>query len=137
MDRLGKKTNSFFYFILDLISFGSPRAIIIDIAIILLLCAAVPISTLESFPVKCLFKSYVIPFVFHGNCPESGLFSGCECPACGMTHALHYLMNGEFRKAWETNRIAFAVIASMASLLASNFIKIAKERIYKKIKKKK
>lgn len=119
---------SFFSFFSNLISFGTPLAIIINFLLILSFCFFIPISSLDLFPIKCIFKSYILPFLFNGNCPTSGLFAGCECPACGMTHSIYHILHGDFSLAWNTNKLSFLVISSIIILLFFNLNKIYRRK---------
>lgn len=122
------------YFLLDLLSFGTPLAIIINFIIILSFAFLIPINSLENFPIKCIFKHYILPFIFKGNCPTSGLFAECKCLGCGMTHSFHYILHGDFLLAWNTNKLSFLVMLGIIVLIFINLNKL--HRIHKKNKKK-
>jgi len=120
------KIKKFFSFFLELISFDSPRAIILNLSLILFSLATIPTSWLDSSPAKCVFRSYILPLIFQNHCPTSGLFAGCACPACGMTHALSRLLHFDVVGAWAYNKGVFLVFGVMLFLLIFNSLKWVK-----------
>jgi hypothetical protein len=109
--------------VLDLLSFNTPQAIVFNLVVILLLLAAVPTSSLTTLPSTCIFKNFILPAVFHGHCPSSGLFAGCQCPACGLTRAMSRLLHGDLTGAWGFNPLVFLVLAVMLAVIAMNLKK--------------
>ena len=120
-----KKSKNLF---LDIVSFGTPEAIVFNLAVIFLILAIISTGSLGYLPVKCIFKDIILPAIFHGNCPQTGIFANCECPACGMTHAMSRLLHGDFDGAWSFNKGVFLVFGVMLYLLVYNCIKILKRR---------
>ncbi len=118
---------------LDLVSFNTSQAIAINLALILLVIALLPTPALTYSPFKCVFRNYLLPIVFSGNCPTTGFFAGCKCPACGLTTALSRLLHGDFAGAWAFNKLSFAVLAVMAALIVINLVKSVRE--YKRTKR--
>ncbi|OGI16020.1 hypothetical protein A3K63_05260 [Candidatus Micrarchaeota archaeon RBG_16_49_10] len=108
---------------LDILSFGSPQAIIFNLSSLLLGLAAIPTKYLAYSPLKCVFKSFLLPLVFGGNCPTSGLFAGCSCPACGIARGISRLMHGDLVGTWNYNKLAFLVVPIMLALIAVNLHK--------------
>ena len=119
--------HNLFSFLLDLLSFGTPLAIITNFIIILSFCFFISINSLETFPIKCIFKHHILPFIFQGNCPTSGLFAGCNCLGCGMTHSVHHILHGNFNLAWNTNKLSFVVMLGMIILVFINIKKLHQE----------
>jgi len=121
MGRL--KLKNFFSFIFELVSFDSARAIVLDISLIFIALVSIPTSWLDASPAKCIFREYLLPLIFGNNCPTSGIFAGCTCPACGMTHALSRLLHLDVMGAGGYNRGVFLVFAVMLFLLTYNALK--------------
>jgi hypothetical protein len=105
---------------LDLVSFGTPYAIVLNLALIIFILAVLPTDALQHSPVKCVFKTIILPLVFHGSCPIYGLFAGCECPACGITRGVSSLLHGDIPGAYAYNPLSFLVLATMLFLLVLN-----------------
>ena len=114
--------------LLDIISFGTPKAIVFNLASILLILAAVPTKYLIYSPARCIFKNFVLPLIFNGNCPTTGLFTGCQCPACGLTHAMSRLLHGDYVGALSYNKLVFLVLITMIIIIIINITKIVKEK---------
>lgn len=117
--------------ILDIISFNTPEARFFNLDSILILLRIIPTSSLESSPIKCVFKTYLLPLIFKGSCPTTGIFVGCNCPACGMTRGMSRLLRGDFLGAYEYNKLVFLVFLVMILLLVYNGYKVFKKRILK------
>jgi hypothetical protein len=116
----------FYQFLSDCISFNSPKAIIFNLALILLLLAIIPTFYLERSPVTCIFKSTILPLVFHHNCPTEGFFADCNCPACGLTRAMSRLLHGDLQGALEYNLLIVPVSLTILFLLVTNLVKLRK-----------
>jgi hypothetical protein len=112
-----------FSFLLELVSFDSVRAKVINLSVILISLAMVPTSWIERSPVKCIFREYLLPLIFNNHCPTTGIFFGCTCPACGMTHAMSRLLHLDFIGAWGYNKGVFLVFGIMLFLIVFNGIK--------------
>jgi Protein of unknown function (DUF2752) len=80
--------------------------------ILLILRAVDPVNfkTLAPFPTSC------------------GAITGLPCIFCGMTRALHSLLNGDFGRALYFNWLAFPFLALIAFLIVLFAIEIAKRR---------
>jgi len=115
---------------LDILSFGTPQARVFNIFFIFFILGVVPTGSLEYSPINCIFKQFLLPLVFRGNCPTSGLFANCECPACGLMHAISRLLHGDFAGAWSFNKLVFIVFIVMTVILITNLI--ISIRYYKK-----
>jgi len=126
MGRIRKIKDFFLYFL----GFDKPGAIVLILSLILLVLWVIPASFISKGPSICIFKNFILPFIFHGNCPVGGFFAGCNCPACGLTRALSNIMHGDFAAAWAYNKISFIVFFIMLALIISNLAKLMKE--YKK-----
>jgi len=129
--------------LLDIISFGTPLTQTLNLVLILLALAILPtgyIAKYSPFHFRCIFKTVILPLIFRGNCPSSGLFAGCNCPACGMTRAMSRLLHGDLIGAWNFNPLVFVVLGIMVWIIATNvatMLKInARERRTRTPKKK-
>jgi len=114
--------------IIEFLSFGSPRAVVYNLSAILLALAIVPTAFLGRLPVKCIWKSYVIPLFFKHNCPTSGIFTDCRCPACGLTRGVSSILHGEFSVGQNYNRLSIFVLLFMIGLIIYNLLKFKKPR---------
>src|SRR5437879_848087 len=63
---------------------------------------------------------------FHRSC---GAITGLPCIFCGMTRALHLLLNGDFVGAIYFNWLAFPFLAVVIFLIALFAIEVAKRRV--------
>src|SRR5437762_4289029 len=63
---------------------------------------------------------------FHTSC---GAITGLPCIFCGMTRALHLLLNGNFVGAIYFNWLAFPFLAAVIFLIALFAIEIARRRV--------
>ncbi len=121
--KISKKVKPVF---LDLISFGSPQAIVFNLTTIFILLFITPTKNLVYSPVKCIFKNVLLPLIFRGNCPTSGLFANCEDPACGLTRAMSSLLHGDFFAAWNFNKGVYLLFSVMIIVLIINLVKTIK-----------
>jgi len=62
---------------------------------------------------------------FHPSC---GAVTGLPCIFCGMTRALHFLLNGDFDRAFYFNWLAFPLIAGVICLSVLLTLEIALQR---------
>ena len=124
--KLNKIKNIF----LDILSFGTPQAIVFNLTSILLILRIIPTSSLEYSPIKCVFKHFLLPLIFGGNCPTSGFFAGCEGPVCGLTRAMSRLLHGDLVGAWSFNKMVFIIFFVIVLVIIINLIKSLK--YYKK-----
>jgi len=131
--NLFDKIKKFFIYFLG---FDKPGAIVINLSLILIFLAVIPANVVSKGPPICVFKNIILPFVFHGNCPTSGLFVDCNCPACGLTRAISSIMHGDFSAAWGYNRLSFLVFGLMVFLIIFNLIKAIKEHKLRNAKRK-
>jgi hypothetical protein len=119
-----KSTNNFLFklkkIVLDILSFGSPQAIVINLTSILILLGSTPVSAVKYSPVKCVFKHFILPLIFSGDCPTTGIFANCECPACGMTRAMSRLLKGRIKEALSFNKGVIIVLFVMIIVILVN-----------------
>lgn len=120
---------------LDIISFNTPQAIVFSLFVVILLLAVLPAPVLELSPFKCVFKSFLLPLVFSGHCPASGLFAGCKCPACGLTSGVSRLLHGDLAGALALNKLSVIVLFVMIALIVINIVKMLKGSANKNQKK--
>ena len=99
-----KKINFFF---LDLLSFGSSQAKLINFNLIFLTAFLVPTKDLHYLPVRSIWKE-----VFH-----------IDAYSVGLTRAMSRLFHGDLIGAWNFNKLVFPVALVMSYLLISNLIK--------------
>lgn len=123
--QVNKKTNKpfLFNFFLNLISFSTPQAIVINISLIFLILAFVPTTNLETVGIPCIYKEVILPFIYKNNCPTQGLFANCECPACGMTRAMSSMLHGKFKEAISYNKGILILLPLMIFILIQNIFK--------------
>lgn len=114
-------------FILDIVSFGSAQAIVIDISIILLLLFLLPLQYLLAVSI---YSTFVIPYVFNNACPAEGAFKNCGFYSIGQTRALSSFLHGNFRAALEMNKLVLILFIVMIWILVLNLYKSYK--YYKK-----
>lgn len=114
-----KKLRKFFG---DLVSFRTPLSRIIIFSFIILFFFFLPFGSIEELPTKCVFKNVIFPFLFNGDCPDSGLFKDCECLGCGMTRALSELLDGNFKKAAEYNPLVFPLVFVILFIIIKDII---------------
>jgi hypothetical protein len=114
-------------FFIEILSFSTPKARVINLSSIFLLLTVIPTKYLIYSPVKCAFKNFLLPLFFHGHCPISGLFANCNCPACGMTRGMSRLLHGDFSGAWNFNKLVFIVFTIMMFILIKDSITLFME----------
>lgn len=115
-------------FIFDLISFGSPLAIVINLSAIILLLIIFPTDFLTSLPIKSVFKDFLLPLIFFGNCPKSGIFKDCNVYSTGETRGLSRLLHLDFSGAFNYNPLVFLLFAVMIFLIIINIIKLIRDK---------
>lgn len=98
------------FFLLDLISFNTPQARVINFTLIFLIAALVPTEKLHYLPVRSIWKE-----VFH-----------VELYSVGLTRAMSRLFHGDLVGAWNFNKLVFPVFFVMLFLLIFNMIKSIK-----------
>jgi hypothetical protein len=108
--------------LLDVVSFNNPQVIFFNLFLVLLILAIIPTSVLSNSPSRCVFKTIILPIVFHGHCPTSGYFIDCNCPACGLTRGMSRLLHGDLAGAYAFNRMVFAVFGIIVVLIIQNFV---------------
>ena len=116
------KTLTTFFF--DLISFNGPRAIVINLGLILLLLFLLPTSIVLQGPKISLYQN-VVPLLVK-NCPNAGFFSNCELPSYGLTRGMSRLLHGDVAGALSYNRGTIYLFLVMLVLLIINLWKIHK-----------
>ena len=111
--------------LLELLSFNSARAKIINFCSILFLFFIVPTRIVENGHSLCIFKNIFFPLIFGENCSFLG---GCNCPACGMFRAFSNILHGNIKKAWQFNKLSFVALAIMVALIVINTINLIKHK---------
>ncbi|MBS3099838.1 DUF2752 domain-containing protein [Candidatus Pacearchaeota archaeon] len=86
-----------------------------------------PAQYLQKSSFHCIFKTYILPLFFNGNCPTTGFFANCDCPACGLTHAAQALVHGNFQQALAYNLLVLPLFIVFFSLIVINLLKIMKK----------
>lgn len=117
-----------FVFLKDCVSLNTPQAIIFVIIIIFLFLIIIPTNNISILPTKCIFKNYIFPLIFNNNCPDSGIFKDCSCPACGLTRAFSEFFKGNLNRALEYNKLIIPVLIILIFLLISNCYKIVTKK---------
>ncbi len=120
-------------FLLDLVSFNTPQARVINISSIFIILAALPTELLKYSPAKCVFRNFLLPLIYKGNCPTSGLFANCEVFSCGITRGMSRLLHGDLVGALDFNWLVIPVFFVMLFILIKDGI--ASYRFYKKNKR--
>lgn len=126
------RIKKFFKFFLNILSFNSPRIRVFNLTSILLILTLIPTKVIESTGIKCVFKHFILPLIFNGDCPADGIFANCNCPACGMTRAMSKLLHGDVNGAWQLNKLVFLVLIVMVVLIIINLRKVYNKRKPKK-----
>jgi hypothetical protein len=111
----------------ELISFGSPRAIVFNLSSILSVLYVVPTNYLTYSPIRCIFKYLIFPFIF-GTCPTTGIIAGCNCPGCGMTRGMSRLLHGDLKGAIAFNKLVPILFIVMISVLIYNIYIIVNKK---------
>lgn len=125
--------NKFLKFLGDLISFRTPISRILVFLFIFLFFFFISFESVKEFPVKCIYKNFILPFIFGGDCPENGLFKDCECPGCGMTRAFSELIHGNFTEAIKYNSIVIPLVILMIFFIFKDSIFLLKKYFGKNI----
>lgn len=107
-------------FILELLSFNSVRAKVINFTVILLALRIIPTEKIGNY---CLFSKFILP-IFLNPCPTVGIFAGCFCPACGLTRAVSHALHLNFQNAWDMNKLVIIVLPLIIILLSINLFKL-------------
>jgi len=113
--RISKKNILF-----EFLSLGSPRAVVVDFSVVLFTLAIIPTAFLGQTGGICVWYRFVLPWIFHGHCPENGIFAHCFCPGCGITHSMSRLMHGDFYGAYLCNHLILLVAPIVLILLLWN-----------------
>ena len=106
-------------FFLDILSFNSPFAKVINISGIFIILAFLPQKMLSYSPFQCIFKNFIFPLFFKG-CQSGGLFAGCFCPGCGLTRGLSKFLHGDFSEAIKMNILTPLLFSIMLIILIKN-----------------
>lgn len=115
-------------FILDLISFNTPKARVVSLSAIISFFILLPTKYVECLPAKCVFKHFILPLIFNDKCPVNGLLANCECPACGMTRAMSRLLHGDTSGAYAYNRMVLLVLFVMLTVIAYNVYLVLRKK---------
>src|SRR3989344_8708259 len=95
------------FFLLDVLSFGTPQAKVINFSLMLLISILVPTKDLHYLPIRSIWRD-----VFK-----------IEPYSVGLTRAMSRLFHGDIIGAWNFNKLVFPVALLMGWLLISNLIK--------------
>jgi hypothetical protein len=74
------------------------------------LLAAAPMHWVEKGPVLCLFRR----------------LADWECPGCGMTRAMAWLLRGEWQQALELNALALPLAAVLGAVVATDAVRLVR-----------
>ncbi len=130
MDLIILQRNKFWKFILNLISFNSPLAIIINLSLIIFILLIIPTYNLQYLPTCSLYNNFIIPVLFNNSCPSQGIFTNCGFYSIGQTRALSNLLHGNFLLAYKFNKLVIILFIVILVVWIVNVIKV-----YKKYKK--
>jgi len=114
--------------IFEYLSFGSAKAVVVNFSVILVALGIIPTAFWDRTPNICIWRRFISPLIFQNNCPTSGIFADCHCPACGLTHAMSYLLHGNFTAAYESNNLVFVVVGLILFLVIYNLINLKKKK---------
>lgn len=78
--------------------------------ILRLLCIAGALFFLGAVGLLLSQAGYGIPCVFH-------LVTGWDCPGCGVTRMLRFILRGDFAAGWRSNPLAFVSAPFLLALL--------------------
>jgi hypothetical protein len=124
-----QKIGSFF---LECISFSTPRAIVFNLTTIICILAIIPTELIsQKTIIPCIYKNFIIPNVlglFNMTCPLTGVFTGCNCPACGLTRSVSRLLHFDIIGSIRYNIMGIPVVAVMLGLIGVNVRKILKSK---------
>lgn len=118
----------------NIISFATPEAKVFNLSSIFFILAVVPTEKLGYSPIKCIFKHFLLPLIFNGNCPSDGIFANCNCPACGLTRGMSRLLHGDIHGALYFNKLVIIVFIVMVSIIIKEGYVIIKKYKSKKYK---
>lgn len=96
--------------ILDILSFGTPQAIVINLSSIMIILAVIPVDKLNYLPIRSVYES-----VFHLHLYSSG-----------QTRAISSLLHGDILDAWQFNKLVYLLFAVMLMLIVINLSKSIK-----------
>jgi hypothetical protein len=91
-------------FLGDLISFNTPRAIVFNLGLILIILAIIPTDKLHYLPIRSVYEN-IFRFTPYSS---------------GMTRALSSLLHGDISSAWNYNKLVFVVLATIIILIITN-----------------
>jgi len=95
----------------EFLSFGSPRAVVINFSVITLALVIIPTAFWAEKGDICIWHRFILPLMYSNHCPETGIFAHCYCPGCGLTHAFSRLFHGDLVGAYEYNQnISFVAV---------------------------
>lgn len=118
-----KIRNIFFEFL----SLGSPKAVVVDFSVVFTALAIIPTAFLGQPGGICIWHRFVLPWIFHGFCPETGLLAHCFCPGCGITHAMSRLLHGDLIGAHGYNHLIYIVAGVVIMVYITNLLKMFKK----------
>jgi len=106
---------------------GSPKAVVVSFSVVFMALAVIPTAFLGQPGSLCIWHRFVLPWIFHNYCPQSGLFANCLCPGCGITHAMSRLLHGDIIGAYNYNHLIYIVAAVVIIVYITNIIKLIKK----------
>jgi hypothetical protein len=122
------KSNRIGIFLLDLISFNTPSAIVINLSVILIFLFIIPTEFLKYLPIRSVLKDFLLPIIFNGSCPIIGVFKDCNVYSTGETRGLSRLLHGDLVGAYYYNPLVFLVFVVIIILIIVNVLKIIKSK---------
>jgi hypothetical protein len=123
----------FKFFIFDLISFGSPQAIVLNLSLVFLILLILPSSDVGYVPVRSIYSSVVIPLFFNNSCPTEGIFTNCGFYSIGQIRGLSSFLHGDFELANKYNRLVGVLFFVLLAILLYNLY--LSYKYYKKSRK--
>jgi hypothetical protein len=92
---------------LEVVSFGSPRAIVFNLVVVFVILFLMPTGELGLLPVRSLFS-----------------LAGVKWYSVGLTRAMSRLLHGDVAGAYEMNKLVFVLFVAMVSVLVVNVVKM-------------
>ena len=110
----------------EFLSLSTPRAVVADFSVILLALAITPTAFWDRTPDTCVWHRFILPLIYRGQCPTSGIFKDCHIFSCGMTHAMSRLLHGDLSGAYYYNHLVYIVVTVVLVIYLYNIWKLIK-----------